>query len=80
MCEGEAFQKEGKKGLGRGGIPWLRDKCTLGWEVKLPCLFCQQLEHSLELRDGDACNLVSPAAPSAQVSAEKINGVIYAMV
>lgn len=31
VFEGEAFQKEGKKGLGRGGsVPWLRDKCTLG--------------------------------------------------
>lgn len=69
----DAFQKEGKKGLGRGGsIPWLRDKCTLGWEVKLPCLFCQQLEHTLELREGGACNSVSPAALPTQVSAEKI--------
>lgn len=73
VFEGEAFQKEGKKGLGRGGsIPWLRDKHTLGWEVKLPCLFCQQLKQILELREGGARNSVSPAALPTQVSAKKM--------
>lgn len=71
--EGETFQKERKKGLGRGGnVPWLRDKHILGWEVKLPCLFCQQFKHTLKLREGGACNLASPAALPTQVSAEKI--------
>lgn len=31
VFESEAFQKEGKEGLGRGGsVPWLRDKHTQG--------------------------------------------------
>lgn len=73
VFEGEAFQKEGKEGLGRGGsVLRLRDKCTQGWEVKLPCLFCQQLRHILELRERGAHTSVSPAALPTQVSAEKI--------